>query len=151
EAEREDRQIVLLTTAPLASDQPAPPLQPVRAADARAAIEALAPKPWGTDRKTALARLNALPLTGGTSTIWLSDNLDDGNAGDFAKALAERGAFRYLAAEPGAAPQLIAPGAAPGERAGKELAVAVKTLPAPLPRVVTVRASAEDGALLGRK
>ena len=30
EAEREDRQVVLLTTAPLASGQPAPPLQPVR-------------------------------------------------------------------------------------------------------------------------
>ena len=35
EAERENRQIVLLTTAPPASDQPAPPLQPVSAADAQ--------------------------------------------------------------------------------------------------------------------
>src|ERR1700733_9610943 len=54
EAEREDRQIVLVTTAPPASDRPAPPLQPVRAADARAAVAALAPKPWGVDRKDAL-------------------------------------------------------------------------------------------------
>jgi hypothetical protein len=150
EAEREDRQIVLLTTAPPASDHPAPPLQPVRAADARAAVEALAPKPWSVDRKEALARLNALPLSAGTGAIWLSDEVDDGAAADLARALAERGRLRYLAAAPGDAPQLIAPGA-PGDRAGKDLTVAVKTLPAALQRKVTVRASAEDGAFLTRE
>src|SRR5213078_1890514 len=41
EAEREDRQIILVTTAALATDEPLPPLQPVRAADARAAVQAL--------------------------------------------------------------------------------------------------------------
>ena len=45
------------------SGQPAPPLQPVRAADARAAVQALAPKPWAVDRGAALARLKALPLS----------------------------------------------------------------------------------------
>ena len=149
EAQREDRQVVLLTTAPLASDQPAPPLQPVRAADARAAVQALTPKPWGVDRKSALARLNALPLSGGTSAVWLSDEVDDGGAADFAKALAGRGGFRYLAATAADAPRLIAPGA-PGDRAGKDLSVEAKTLAAPLPRAITVRASAEDGALLAR-
>jgi hypothetical protein len=151
EAEREDRQVVLLTTAPLAADRPAPPLQPVRAADARAAVQALAPKPWGVDRKEALARLNALPLSGGTSAVWLSDDVDDGTTADFAKALAERGSFRYLAAASADAPRLIAPGGDPGDRAGKEVTVVVKTLPAPLPRSVVVRASDEDGALLGRE
>ena len=92
EAERENRQVVLLTTAPPASGQPAPPLQPVRAADARAALAALAPKPWGVDRKTALARLDALPLSGGTGTVWLSDEVDDGAAEDFAASA--RGAWR---------------------------------------------------------
>jgi hypothetical protein len=151
EAEREDRQVVLLTTAPLASDQPAPPLQPERAADARAAVEALAPKPWPVDRKAALARLDALPLSGGTGAVWISDEVDDDAAADFAKALAARGSFRYLAAAAADAPRLIAPGGEPGDRAGKELTVAVKTLPAPVPRAVTVRASAEDGGLLARE
>ena len=151
EAEREDRQIVLLTTAPLASDQPPAPLRPIRAADARAAVEALAPKPWSVDRKAALARLTALPLSGGTSALWLSDEVDDGGATDFAKALADRGSFRYLAAAPADAPRLIAAEAASGDRAGRDLAVAVKTLAAPLPRVITVRASTEDGALLARE
>src|SRR5712691_3413169 len=39
EAEREDRQIVLVASAPPASDEPAPPLAPIRAADARAAVQ----------------------------------------------------------------------------------------------------------------
>ena len=151
EADRENRQVVLLTTAPLASGQPAPPLQPVRAADARAAIQALAPKPWGDDRRAALARLKNLPLSAGTGAIWLSDEIDDGAASDLAAALAERGSLRYLAASPADAARLVAPGGAPGDRAGKDLSVAVKTLPAPIPRVVTVRASAEDGALLTRE
>src|ERR1700724_2820558 len=50
ETEREDRQIILVTTAPLASDDPAPVLQPVRAVDARAAVQALQLKPWPADR-----------------------------------------------------------------------------------------------------
>src|SRR5215469_8272225 len=151
EAEREDRQVVLLATAPLASDRPAPPLQPARAADVRAAVQALAPKPWSVDRKEALARLNALPLSGGSSAVWLSDEVDDGAAADFAKALADRGTLRYLSADAADAPRLIAPGGPSSERGGKELSVAVKSLPAPLPRSVTVRASDEDGALLGRE
>ena len=151
EAGRENRQVVLLTTAPFASDRAAAPLQPVRAADARAAVETLAPKPWGVDRKAALDRLAALPLSDGTAAVWLSDDIDDGNAADFAKALADRGNLRYLAAVPGQTPLLLAPGAAPGERAGRDLTVAVKTLPGPTPRAVTVRATDENGAVLGRE
>ena len=151
EAEREDRQVVLLSTAPRASDEPAPPLQSVRAADARAGVETLVPKPWPVDRKAALARLDALPLSGGTSAVWISDDVGDSASADFAKALAARGSFRYLAASQAETPKLISPAGEPGARAGKELTVAVKTLPAPLPGTVTVRASAEDGALLARE
>ena len=57
EATREDRQVVLVTTAPSGSDAAPPPLAPTRAADARAAIEAAEPKPWPVDRQAALARL----------------------------------------------------------------------------------------------
>src|SRR5229473_2444891 len=56
EAKREDRQIVLVTTAPPTSDEPAPALAPIRAADARAAVEALAPKPWPGCRRCRCRR-----------------------------------------------------------------------------------------------
>ena len=97
-------------------------------------------------RLNALAAVRAAPARCGSS-----DEVDDGAAADFAKALAQRGSFRYLASAAADAPRLIAPGGEPGDRAGKELTVAVKTLPAPVPRTVTVRASAEDGALLARQ
>ena len=79
EAEREDRQVVLVTTAPTALDEPVAPLRPVRAADAAAAVQALLPKPWPVDRRTALARLEALSLPEASSAVWLSDRIaDDG-------------------------------------------------------------------------
>ena len=151
EAEREDRQVVLVTTAPPASDQPMSPLAPVRAADARAAVAALAPKPWPDDRKTAAVRFRALSLSAATTTVWLSDEVDDGNAATLAAALTERGELRYLAPAPADAPRLIASSGGPAGRAQKDLTVAVNSLPAPLPRQVWVRASAEDGALLARE
>ncbi len=46
EADRENRPAILVTTAPLASGEALPPLAPVRASDARAAVQALQPKPW---------------------------------------------------------------------------------------------------------
>src|SRR5437764_8444867 len=98
EAEREDRQIVLVTTAPLASDEAAPRLAPIRAADARAAVQALRPKPWPADRKAALARLEAMPLPQGSAALWLSDDVDDGNGGALAGYLAGRGTLRYVTA-----------------------------------------------------
>ena len=151
EAEREDRQIVLVTTAPLASDEPAPPLQPVRAADARAAVQALQPKPWPTDRASALKRLEAMPLPQGMAAIWLSDGLDDGGAAAFAAYLAQQGNLRFIAAAEGDTPRLIAPGAAASDIAAKDVSVLVRSLPASGPRGLTVRASAEDGALLARE
>ncbi len=151
EAEREDRQIVLVTTAPPVSDQPLPTLAPIRAVDARAAVAAMAPKPWPDDRKTAVARLKALPLSAGTSAIWISDGVDDGSAAALIAALTERGELRYLTAAAADAPRLIASSGGPAERAQKDLTVAVSSLPAPAPRQIWVRASAEDGALLARE
>ena len=150
EAEREGRHVVLVTTAPLPSGEPPPPLAPIRAADARAAIEALQPQPWPDDRAAALARLQAMPLPHGTTTMWLSDGVADGGSPALADYLSGRGSVHYLAAKPAAAPLLLAADAGRGGRAGKEIAVVVHSLPAALPRHIAVRASAQDGALLTR-
>src|SRR5437667_3805326 len=56
EAEREERQVVLATTAAPAAAEPPAALAPLRAADARAAVQALQPKPWPVDRRAALAQ-----------------------------------------------------------------------------------------------
>ena len=78
EARREDRAVILVTTAPAAAE-PAP-LAPIRAADARATIEALAPKPWPEDRKAALARLKTLEFGPDRGAVWISDGVEDGGA-----------------------------------------------------------------------
>src|SRR5436189_2810614 len=98
EAEREERAIVLVTTAPPVSDEAAPRLAPVRAADARAAVQALQPKPWPGDRKAALERLQAMPLPQGSASVWFSDGVEDGADGALATYLADRGRLRYIAA-----------------------------------------------------
>jgi hypothetical protein len=151
EAEREDRQIVLVTTAPLASDEPAQALQPVRAADARAAVQALQPKPWPADRATALKRLEAMPLPQGAATVWIGDGIEEGGGAALAAYLAGRGNLRFIAASEADTPRLLAAGAAAGEVAAKDLSVVVRSLPASGPRPLTVRASGEDGALLARE
>ena len=162
EAERENRRIILVTTAPLGSGEPAPPLSPVRASDARAAVQALQPKPWPADRKLALERLRAMQLPQGTASVWISDGVEHdpagdaqaerGAAADLAAFLEGRGTLRYVAAEEADAPRLLLPeSAAGGAPSTKEFGVVVHSLPAALPRPVTVRANAADGALLGRE
>jgi hypothetical protein len=154
EAGREDRQIVLVTTAPLPSDEPPPPLQPIRAADARAAVQALQPKPWPADRAAALKRLEPMPLPQDSTSVWLSDGVaidTDDSAAALAAYLAGHGSLRYLAASEAAAPRLLAAGAAAGDLAAKDVSVTVRSLPAAVPRPLTVRASGEDGALLARE
>ena len=147
EAAREGRQIVLVTTAPPAGEAAAAPLTPIRAADARAAVEALQPKPWPVDRRAALARLKALALLGSHASIWLSDGIADDGAKTLAAYLDDLGSFRYLDAGPGEAPVLLAA----GDREAKDLGVVLRSLPSAKPRIYEVRASGADGRLLTRR
>ncbi|HKM69061.1 MAG TPA: DUF4159 domain-containing protein [Stellaceae bacterium] len=147
EAEREDRQVVLIATAPPVTNEPPAPLAPIRAADARAAVQALQPKPWPVDRRAALVRLQALSLPEADSAVWLSDGVADGENEALAGYLAKRGSLRYLGAEPDQAPLLLAT----GDTQANDLGVMLRSLPAPTPRLYQVRASAEDGRLLARQ
>ncbi|MBO0737476.1 MAG: DUF4159 domain-containing protein, partial [Alphaproteobacteria bacterium] len=148
EADREDRQVILLTTAPSAGGASPAPLAPIRAADARAAIDALQPKPWPVDRQAALARLQALSLPGDRTAVWLSDGIADGG-GDkkLAGYLTEHGRLRYLTAQSAEAPLLLTA----GDAKAQDLTVTLHSIPAPAPRLYHVRASGEDGRLLARQ
>ena len=148
EAEREDRQIVLLTTAPAGGDTAPPALAPIRAADARSAIDALQPKPWPANRRAALARLQKLSLAGSPAAIWLSDGVDDsGNAKTLAGYLDNRGSLQYLTAGSDQEPVLLAA----GDREATDLTVVLRSLPTPKPRLYEVRASGGDGRFLTRQ
>src|SRR5918912_3822472 len=64
QAQREDRQVVLLGTAAQPGDEAPRQLSPLRPADARAAAQQLNPRPWPVDRKAAVARLETMALNG---------------------------------------------------------------------------------------
>jgi hypothetical protein len=147
EAEREDRQIVLVATAPSASDEPTAAPRPIRAADARAAVQALQPKPWPADRRAARDRLEALSLPDANTAVWLSDGVLDRGSEELGNYLAERGSLRYLTAQPSDAPLMLVA----GDAKAREVSVVLRSLPAPVPRLFQLRASAEDGRLLARQ
>jgi Domain of unknown function (DUF4159)/Aerotolerance regulator N-terminal len=148
EADREDRQVVLVTTAPTASDEPPAASTPMRAADARAAIEPLQPKPWLVNRRAALARLEGLSLPDANSAIWLSDGIAAGGGEEeLAAYLVKRGSLRYLAAPSAEAPLMLAA----GDANAQDVAVVLRSLPTSAPRLYQVRASGEDGRLLARQ
>ncbi|MES1203595.1 MAG: BatA domain-containing protein, partial [Pseudomonadota bacterium] len=88
EAERANAPVFLLLTAP---EKPArDPGEALTAADARARIARLEPRPWRPDRKDAAERLSH---TSGryNRIIWISDGLNDADTRAFADALAARG------------------------------------------------------------
>ena len=148
EAEREERQVMLVTTAGPVADDPSARLAPVRAADARAEVQALQPKPWPVDRRTALRRLEALSLPGASFAVWLSDGVADSGAGEaLAGYLVECCSLRYLTAESGRSPLLLAAGSAQAN----DIDVRLGSLAAPAPRLYQLRVSAEDGRLLARQ
>ncbi len=91
-AERESRPVVILTTAPAAEGGAHPP-GPMSAEAARAAIGALAPKPWPVDRRTAIEALEQLDLSPPVETVWLSDGIDDGWAMPLARRLERLGSL----------------------------------------------------------
>lgn len=88
EAERAGAPVFVLLTAP---DRPArDPNEALTAADARALISRMEPKPWRTDRSDAAARL-AQTQARYDRIVWISDGLADAGAQKLADELARRG------------------------------------------------------------
>jgi hypothetical protein len=77
EAERHQREVVLLSTA--RAETTAAPPQITTATAARAIAASLLPKPWRLDRAAAAQNLSSMPLTtaqrSAITSVWLSDGL----------------------------------------------------------------------------
>jgi len=108
QAERADRSVILIPTA-ARGDARLDEAAPMRAADARALVQALEPRPWGTDRAGLRAALGRLSVSGLPDVVWLSDGLDDGETADFIAALRRLGPLRILTDPKGDAPRLLRP------------------------------------------
>jgi hypothetical protein len=88
-AERSGQAVFLLTTAPVKAG-PKGPLDAMPAAEARALLVRLEPKPWRPDRGAAAARINLTEARFG-EVHWLSDGLNDEDAALLGASLAAKG------------------------------------------------------------
>jgi hypothetical protein len=147
QAEREDRNVVVLDTAPQPGDEAARPVSLLHAGDARAAAQSIIPRPWPGDRTAALARLDALALNGDANIVWLSDGLENGDAQTFAARLQKLGNVRMITDPPGSLARLISP----SQQEGIDLTVAIHRAATADPAQYAVRVSGEDGRLLARE
>src|SRR5438874_325531 len=73
--------------------------------------------------------------------------VDDGGAQALAGQLVKRGSLRYLTAQPADAPIMLAA----GDAEANDIGVVLRSLTAPVPRLVQVRASGDDGRLIARQ
>ena len=99
QAEREDRPVVVLTTAPSAQDAPPEASGLLSAAEARRQLQGLRPKPWPADRSAALRAVENLELTGQANVVWLADGLAGPDSDALAAALQRLGSLRVLREE----------------------------------------------------
>ena len=146
-AERDNRAVVLLTTARQPGGEAPIAIGPQRAAEIRSRVQALAPKPWPVDRAAARQALEKLPLSGAAQAVYYADGLDDPAIMGFAEALQRLGALRVVTAPARALPLLLLP---PDNRPG-DVEVVLKRIPTDQPDLAVVRALAADGRLLARE
>ena len=146
-AEREDRAVVVLATAPARPGEPVRVSGPLRPAEARRVVRALEPKPWPVDRKAALRAISPLEISGSAHVAWLADGISDPHAERLAERLQAFGSLRVYTDDAGALARLVrAP--VPG---GDGLTVPVLRPDARGEARLWLRASAEDGRMLARR
>ncbi len=148
QAERAGRPVVVATTAPPPGEaEAAAPSRLMRAADARALVQTLAPKPWTTERMRAARALSRLGLAGTVDVVWLTDGLDDGRVEDFIAALRRVGPTRVVTEPAGDAARLLRP---PKNTPGG-LRLAVERAAVGRSETVWLAVRDEDGKLLVRR
>jgi len=147
-AQRENREVVLLGTAP---DPTGPGLRRLTGVEAVRNVASWTPKPWPTDREAVLAALQAEDLAD-AEIVWLSDGIagslaEREAAARFAEALEQIGPLRVFA-EPAAhrAPLLVPP-----EAREEALAVPARRPAAGEVQRIAVRAIGPNGEVLARE
>ena len=157
-AVREDRAVVLLTTAPAGDGEGVSASRMMRADEALALAQALEPKPWPVDRAAAARAVDDINIDGAAGVLWLSDGIEAGAgpgtgpatgrgaAMAFAESLQRLGPLEVILDEPFERAHAVLP-PEPGPGA---LQVRVLRATAAGAETLWLRISGEEGAVLAR-
>jgi hypothetical protein len=145
-AERNERDVILATTAPQAN-APSFGLTPMPATTAATQLAAMEPSPWPTDRAAAAGRLANAELPDDLNIFWLSDGIGSQKAdvdSAFSDALWNRGALDVMSLKLDLPLMLMPP-----ERDPDGLWVKVARTQIGATQPVRLRALDRDGRTLG--
>jgi hypothetical protein len=146
-AEREERPVMVLATAPTVTGEAPRASRLMRAAEARTMAGAIVPKSWPVDRAGALAALDGISFPQQAAIVYLSDGVEDGQSFALLERLQRIGGVEFYADPPPSMPRLLLP---PANEAGN-LAVTASRLAGGEAESATLRASGEDGRLIARE
>ncbi len=146
QAQREERPVILLGTAPDALGQPPAASTLLSATEARRLARGWQPKPWPVDRAAVLAAVDRLALPGSAHVVWLSDGLDGGNAAALADKLQRLGRLDVLDDGANGLARLLLP----PESDGTTLIARLRRPGRAGGDVAAILAHGEDGGLIAR-
>lgn len=145
-AERANRPVVLVGTAPAPLDAPAVRRGAMRPDEARTLLRAFRPKPWPTDRAAATTLIDQMQIDPGAYAVWLSDGLEDEGATRLAERLRRFDGLQVLLPDQATTPLLLLPPVAEG----RDLKVRALRAAADGPRKTAIQASDEQGRVVAR-
>jgi len=147
QAERENRPVRILSTAPRMPGEPIQVSNLLRADAARQITAGLQPKPWPVDRAQSLAAIRAIEIEGSAHIVWLANGIGGPDTAPLAEHLQTRGGVQLLEQTVPARSLLV--------RAPKSendvMEVPLLRVPGRLEQATWVRAVSDDGRLIARE
>ncbi len=147
QADRSQRPVILVTTAPSADGEPIRVSDLMSAGDARAVAQAMAPKPWPADRGGTAKALRQIERAAGMRVVWLSDGIDSPGAHELGRRLRMFGMTEIFIDPPVARARVLLPPHA-GDR---DFAPRLRRASAGIEERVWIRASDSGGRTLARQ
>lgn len=147
QAERENRPVRILSTAPKTPGEPVQISNLLRAGAARQITAGLQPKPWPVDRAQALAAIRAIEIDGSAHIVWLANGIGDADTAPLAEHLQTRGSVQLIE-QPGPARSLLVQ--APASE-NDVMNVPLLRVPHRQEQTAWVRAVSDDGRLISRE
>ena len=143
-AAREQRRVVLLTTAAAQPDAPLKASDLLRPERARERVRALQPHPWPSDYESVRAAVEDLQVDGSAPVVWLNDGLQTPATEALASRLQRLGGVELMRPEPSDLPVSVLPPSS----SGTNLKVQLRRADDRGPTARTVIASDDRGRLV---